>query len=180
MLSRILIPRGDRIGISRVLLPALLMAGFLTGGRVPPQPFLDKAPAGCRTDVAHPLEVRVVPTGPMRPGGVITAQVEITSRWHLDELTIRVTTPADVRLLSTPAANLGLLRAGEARSHGLTLIVPRGKARRVVQIRVEGMRDGVPITRGAVLNIVLEDEPYRIITTPDGRRVREVPARRIG
>lgn len=180
MLSHVPIARKNGLGVLLVLPAAVVMAVFLTGGQLHSRLSPEKVHPGCRTDVGHPLDVRVVPTSPIRPGGVVTAEVEITSRLHLDQLTVRVVPPGDVRLLSTPAANLGLLRAGEVRSHRITLIAPKGGARRVVQIRVEARHDGVPITRGATLNVAFEEEPHRIVTTPDGRRVREVSARRIG
>jgi hypothetical protein len=179
MLSRISVLGKGRVGILRVLLPVLLLAGFMTGGRIhqPPSRWKD---TGCRADVSFPLDLRVVPTSPVRPGALVTARIEVTSRLLLDDVRIRIVPPADIRVLSTPAASLGLLRAGEARSETLSLIAPPGTARRTVEIVVEGSVDGVPITRGAILNLALEDEPSRIVTTPDGRRIREVPARRIG
>ena len=60
------------------------------------------------------------------------------------------------------------------------MIAPRGNQRRVVQILVEGTLDGQTIIRGAALNLVFEEEPFRIKTTPEGREIREVQARRVG
>lgn len=168
-----------KFGFLRVLLPALVIAGLVTGGRVDQASDFPTV-QGCATDVSHPIQLQVSRLGDLRPGAVVTARVDVTSSIHLDEVTVRVKSPADVRLLSTPAADLGLVRAGEARSHTFSLVAPRGNSRRTVEILVEGRQDGVLISRGAVLNLSFEDEPSRIVTTPDGRRVREVRARKIG
>ncbi len=168
-----------KIGFMRVLLPAVVIAGLVTGGRVPHTPDFPEV-QGCATDVSHPIQIKITRLGDLRPGTVLTAQVEVTSRIHLDEVTVRVKSPADVTLLSTPAVELGLLRAGESRSYTFSVIAPRGNSRRTVEIIVEARQDGVLITRGGVLNLNFEPEPSRIVTAPGGRRVREVQARKIG
>ena len=162
-------------GFLRVLLPMLVLAGFVTGGR--PEMIRNSGPIlSCGSDLMHPLQVTVIPDGPIRPGAAVTASVRITSRRDLDAVRFAVQSPADVVLLSRPGRGLGRFRAGEVREEQISLIAHRGKGRRVVQILVEGEVDGLTVTRGAVLNLVFEDEPSRLVITPDGRQIHEVRA----
>jgi uncharacterized cupredoxin-like copper-binding protein len=98
----------------------------------------------------------------------------------LDDVTVRLVPAAGVSVLATPAADWGLVRAGEARHADLTVLPAPGAARRTVQVTVEGTADGTRLVTGAVLNLVMEPEPERTVTDPDGETVHEVPARRIG
>ena len=164
--------------VLRVLLPALAFAVLVTGGLPERAPSVTRDPS-CG-DLMHPLQVTVTPTAPVRPGAVVTASVEIAARVDLDGVTLRLASPADVTLLSNPGRGLGRFRAGDRRTETISVIAPRGAARRVVEVLVEGSVDGAVVTRGAVLNLVFEEEPSRIVTTPDGRQVREVRARRVG
>jgi hypothetical protein len=127
----------------------------------------------------HPLQVHVVPQGPVRPGAALSATVTVTSRRALDGVTLRVEAPSDVALLSAPSRGLGAFQAGEERSDVVTLIAPRGGPRRTVHILVTGTADGVPVSRGAVLNLALDEEPAREVAAPDGRTIREVRARKV-
>lgn len=167
--------------IRRALLPALVLipAGFVTGG---PGVSVPAAPAarGCGSDLMHPLQVQVVPQGPVRPGAAVSAAVSVTARRPLDGVVVRVIAPSDVALLSAPSRSLGALGAGANRNTVFTVIAPRGGPRRTVEVQVEGTRDGVPVVRRASLNLALEDEPARTVTAPDGRSIREVRARRTG
>jgi hypothetical protein len=163
-----------------ILAGAVFLIAVTAGPRSESPPPVSKESPACLADISYPIQVNVVPQGPVRPGATVSARIEVTADRFLDEVSIRVTPPAGVRLLSTPAWNLGLMRAGEARARTLQVVVPADGARRTVDILVEASRDGFRLTRGAVLNLVSEEEPAREVETPDGRRVREVVARRIG
>ena len=172
----IVLGRG-RDGFMRVLLLALFLAGFLTGGgldfsTVKPQ-------TDCGSDVVHPFSLEVVPLNPIRPGAPVTARIVVETRVSLDEVTVRIRTPRDLTLLSAPASNWGRMRAAESRQEEFTLIVPRGGPRRTVEVTVEGMMDGFLIRRGTVLNLAVSQESFRLVTTADGRKIREVPARKL-
>lgn len=167
--------------IRRALLSALILipAGWVTGGPVPHAPRPPHV-RSCAADLMSPLQVRVVPQGPVRPGAAVSATVTVTARRSLDGVVLRVSAPSDVGLLSAVSRGLGAVRAGERRSEVVTVIAPRGGARRLVMIRLEGTVDGVPVSAGAALNLAPQPEPVREVTAPDGRTVREVRARRIG
>jgi hypothetical protein len=167
-----------RVGARWFLLPAVLIAG-LAGGRPDGTPAFQPA-RDCGTDVGLPIEVSAVVNGPLRPGSLASAEVEITALRSLDEVRLTVKTPQDLRLLSVPPGRLGALGKGKRHRASLTFMTPPGRERRTVEIVVEGEVDGLSIRRGTVLNLAYDQEPHRTVTTPDGRRVREVAARRIG
>jgi len=164
--------------MASVLIPAAALAVLLHGDRAP-----DPVPARAvrdAADVAFPFDVRVTPLDPLRPGRRLRARVEVISRRLLDEVTVSVPRPGPVSPVDNPGARLGLLRAGEMRSAVVTITLPPGRDRRTVDFQVRGEIDGLPLVRGASLNLVYEPEPSRIVVAPDGRRIHEVPARRIG
>ncbi len=134
----------------------------------------------CAADLAFPFDVRVVPLDPLRPGKALRARVEVTSRRLLDRVTVTVPAPGPVGPVENPGGGLGPMRAGEVRSTVVTVTLPPGRARRTVDFQVRAEIDGWPVVRGASLNLVFDAEPSRSVTAPDGRRIREVAARRIG
>lgn len=150
----------------------------LLGGAPGTEPPVAKE-TGCLVDVGHPLDLRVVPLGPVTPGATVNARVEFESRVPLDGVTLDVIPPPGVTVLSRPRNRVGTLAAGAAREETLTLIAPRGPGRSTVEVRVEGFADGTRITRGAVLNLVFQEEPGRVVTAPDGTRIHEVRAKRV-
>jgi hypothetical protein len=169
-----------------VLVPFFLVLPlFLSGGREGPapgeaRPVRAASGEGCAVDVGAPLEVSVEAVGPVRPGLPVQARVTVTARVLFDAVELRVLPPAGVTVLSTPAAELGLLRAGEARETAFTVVPGGGAPRRTVEVRVEGTVDGQRLAAGTVLNLVFEDEPRRVVMDAGGETVIEVPARRIG
>ena len=169
--------RRGRDGFMRVLILALFLAGSVTGGgldfsTVRPQ-------VNCGSDVVHPFTLEVVPLTPIRPGAPVTARIVFESRVPLDEVSLRIQTPRDLTLLSAPASDWGRMRAAESRQAEFTVIVPRSGPRRTVEVTVEGKLDGSLIRRGAILNLAGSQEPFRLVTTADGRKIREVPARKL-
>jgi hypothetical protein len=165
--------------LAKIALPSVLLAVAAAGGEPRPAPVVPP-PVGCAADLSYPLQVSVVPLGAVRGDSPVAARIEVSSRIPLDDVTVRVVPDAGVRVLATPAADLGLVRAGEARGTDFTVLPAAGAPRRTVEVMVEGTADGVRITGGAVLNLVFEPEPDRLVTDPDGETVHEVPARRIG
>jgi hypothetical protein len=133
----------------------------------------------CAADLSFPLDVSVTPTGAVRAGTPVAARVEVVSRRLFDDVRIRVVPSAGVSVLATPAAELGLIRAGEARETTFTVLPAGGAARRTVEVVVDAYDDGQRLTTGAVLNLVFEEEPWRTVEDADGTPVIEVPARRI-
>jgi hypothetical protein len=134
----------------------------------------------CSREVSHPLSVRLEPLSPPTPGAALTARVEVTAHRLVDDVEILVRPPAGVSVLAGQSARLGLLRADTPASVTFTIQLPPDETRRTVDVLVRGHVDGSPVMRGATLNLNFREEPSRLVIRPDGRRVREVPARRIG
>jgi hypothetical protein len=172
--------RPDRFRLTILIVSILLLAAsFAALSRRAPDP----APArGLHdaADVAFPFDVRVVPLDPLHPGRALRARVEVTSRRLLDDVTVTVPAPGPVGPVENPGGHLGSMRAGDVRSTVVVLTLPPGRTRRTVDFRVTANIDGWPVVRGASLNVVYEREPSRIVIAPDGRRIHEVTARRIG
>jgi hypothetical protein len=162
------------------LLPGCLLAVLVPGSA--PAPVSPPWPpaTGCAADVGIPLHLRLLPEGTMRPGAPLGVRLEVVADRPVDDLRVGVRAPAAVRVLASPASRWGQARAREVRSGSMTLLVPADGRRRTVDVVVEGTVNGVRLRRGASLNLLPGREPFRIVTEPDGRRVREVKARRIG
>ncbi len=157
----------------------LLIAALASLPRRPPVPEPSRS-LDCAADLAFPFDVRVVPLDPLRPGKALRARVEVTSRRLLDRVAVTLPGPGSVGPVENPGGRLGLMRAGEMRSAVVTVTLPPGRVRRTLDFRVQAEIDGWPVVRGASLNLVYDAEPSRVVTAPGGRRIREVPARRIG
>jgi len=134
----------------------------------------------CTADVEAPLRIEVVREDPIRPGRSLGARVEVTTVRDVDGVTVRYRPQPGIGLVSAPTWAPGRMRKGETRVDRLTVTAPSDRRRRTLEVEVEYFVDGVRFTRGAILNVVFEAEASRIVTTPDGRRIREVAARRIG
>ena len=158
-----------------LLIPIVLSGAASDGGEIP-LPLME----GCRAEISYPIDIRIVPMGTPKPGGVLSARIAVSARQHLDGLQIRVEPSPEVQVLTSRHKTLGILGVGEERQEDITLLLPRGNDRRTVTVVAEAMIDGYRLSRSAVLNLVFEPEPFRLVTTPDGRRIREVPARRVG
>lgn len=155
----------------------LLILGAAPASAPPPDPVRRSV---CTADPQTPLRVEVEREDPVRPGLPVGATVRLTAARVLDGVTVRYRPQAGVNLASPAAWNPGRLRRGEVQSERFTVIAPSDRRRRTVEVEVEYSVDGVRFTQGAALNLVFEEEPSRVVTTPDGRRVREVAARRVG
>jgi len=134
----------------------------------------------CTSDLEGPLRVQVEREDAVRPGLPVRARVLLTAARSVDQVEVRYLPQPGVGMSSKGAWNPGRLRAGEARSDRLTVTAPSDRTRRTVEVQVQYSVDGIRYTQGAVLNLVFEEEASRTVTTPDGRRVHEVAARRIG
>jgi len=135
---------------------------------------------GCPADVSHPIRLRVTPLDPARPGAVARARIEFESRMLLDDVRMIVTPMPGLSLESARERGVGLLSAGDRRLEMLAVRLPMDAARRTVQVTVAGTSDGFPISRSTVWNLTPGGgEPSRVVTTADGRRIREVAGRRI-
>jgi hypothetical protein len=136
---------------------------------------------GCAADIAYPLELRVIALDDAAPGAQVTARIEVDARSDFEAVHVRVDSPPAVKTLTASAIEFGALRGGETRNANLTVELPAGTARQTVPIVAEAWHDGVRITRTTILNLLPGGgEPSRTVTRPDGRRIREVAAGRIG
>ncbi len=120
-----------------LLASASLLA--LSGPRPDPGPAGARPPADCGPDLAFPLGVRVVPVGGIRPGAPATARVEVTARRRLDDVVIEVPVPPGLSRLTPARIALGALAAGDRRDGDITLLLPPGRSRRTVDVRVRGL-----------------------------------------
>ncbi len=173
-----------RAGPAPALLLVLILAPApLPRTAAPPRPAAwagTTVPApvpACREDVSPPLEARAVVLDPLAPGARVRVRLEVTAHRLIDG--VRIEVPGGAVRARVPEPALGLLRRGETRSQILILILPHDRLRRTVDLRVSGDVDGLPVTRGATVNLDFDPEPSRLVTAPDGRRIREVPATRI-
>jgi hypothetical protein len=186
---RLPIPRGLAGSIRLWVLFPVLVAGFLgilavRGKPAPPRAAKESAAGlserrGCLTDISYPIQIMVTALDPIRPGMSIRARVEVLSRMALDDVRIRLAPAPGVGLVGLPDAALGRMQAGENRVHEFTVVTPLGRTRRTVEVRVEGIQDGVVWSTATTLNLLFDEEPSRLVTAPDGTGILEVPARRI-
>lgn len=162
------------------LIPGCLLAALVPGSAPSPPPPPWTASTGCAVDIGLPLHLRLLPDGEMRPGRALGVRLEVVADRPVDDLEVRVEAPAGVRILAAPPPHWGQARAREVRTGAMTVLVPGDGKRRTVDVVVEATVAGVRIRRGTSLNLVPGQEPFREITEPGGRRIREVRARRIG
>ena len=136
---------------------------------------------GCATDISHPLDIRVTALDLAAPGGVVNARIDVEARADFEDVRVQIASPTAVKALTATSIEFGRLRQGEAQSSSFAVELPNSTQRRTVAVTAEAWSDGVRITRTTILNLLPGGgEPSRTVTAPDGRRVREVEARRIG
>jgi hypothetical protein len=129
----------------------------------------------CTVDVSYPIEVRIVPSGSAKPGGLVSADIEIEARRLIDDVRVTVDAAPGIDLLSARTVALGTLGAWEPSRAPLSIRLPGDTRRRTVTVRVDASVDGVPFSRLAVWNLLPDGgEVSRVVVTADGRSVREV------
>ena len=135
---------------------------------------------GCGA-VDHPLRVNVVPLDPIVRGGVLRARVDVTASIDLDEVTVSLVETGGVSPVGALSRSLGRVGADAPASARFDLALPAQGRRFFLEFRVRGQGPAGTLTRGAVLNLLPDGslETARQVVAPDGRRLREVEARRI-
>jgi hypothetical protein len=161
------------------LLGAFVLLFLGVGPHTAPPP-VSPARSICTADVEAPLRIDVVREDPVRPGRSLGARVEVTTARDVDGVTVRYRPQPGIGLVSAPTWAPGRMRKGETRVGRLQVTAPPDRHRRTLEVEVEYFVDGIRFTGGAILNLVFEEEASRTVTTSDGRRIREVAARRIG
>lgn len=168
------------------LLGSLLGFTALSGHEPAPQtvtPFceelgcVDRAnlDGGCAADISYPIQLIVEPRQSAVPGGVVEADIRLESRMQLDNVKITIEPTPGLALIATPIDAIGNMAGGDVHLDRIAVQLPNDKKRRMVTIHAEGMTDGFVLKRTAVLNLLPGGgEAFRIVETPDGRRVREV------
>lgn len=162
------------------LVPGCLLAVLLPGSPPAPSSPPWSPETGCAVDIGMPLRVRLLPDGEMHPGAALGVRMEVMADVPVDDLDVRIQAPAAVRVLAAPSPHWGSARAREVRTGSMTVLLPTDGRRRTVDVVVEATVNGVHLQRGASLNLMPGREPFREITEPGGRKIREVRARRIG
>ena len=133
------------------------------------------------TDISYPLDLQVTALDAAQPGGVVTARIDLEARAAFEDVRVQIASPPEVKTLTATAIEFGSLRRGETQSSTFAVELPISTQRRTVSVTAEAWSDGVRITRTTILNLLPGGgEPARTVTTPDGRRIREVEARRVG
>jgi hypothetical protein len=129
--------------------------------------------------ILYPIELRALAESPVYPGATVDARIEVESRLALADVSLCIKPPPSVDLLTPAQLSLGRLAADEMRTETLRLRLPQSTERRTVEVTVSGWTDSFELTRSAILNLLPGGpEPSRLVTRPDGQRVREVFARR--
>jgi len=161
-----------------------LLAFAAPGGAAPPGAVpapASRAPVLCTASVMHPIQVSVVALDPVRRGGDLRLRVSASSRLELGRAQVRMLSDGGAPRRGASALALGALAPGQAGSGTFTVNVPRSGNRFYVQFEVSADGPQGRLTRGACYNL-LPDGPLesgRVVSTPEGRRVMEVAARRI-
>jgi hypothetical protein len=164
------------------LLGPLAVGACLLGVAPPADPEDPPAIAAdrlCAADAQHPLRIDLVPAGAPRPGERWSVRVRVSAQRLVDDVSLDVRPSAGVTLETPVRESLGLLHSGGVNERVLTFRLPADRTRRTVDIVAVGHIDGMPVARGATLNVNYDPEPSRLVVTADGRRIREVQARRV-
>ena len=131
----------------------------------------------------YPIQLRVTALDPIAHGAVVRFAVTATSTIGIESATARLVTATGGATNNGPTSiALGALRPGvEARSV-FSITLPPAGTRQYLEFWVSGQGTRGTMARGACYN-VLPDGPLearRLVTTPQGARLTEVAAGRIG
>jgi hypothetical protein len=130
--------------------------------------------------VFYPIELTIDPAGQAVAGEIALATIRVRTRRPIGALEIRYLPSPGLTWLSVPYEAIERLSPGQELVRDVTVRLPAGLARRIVEVKVRGWIDGYPMERSAVWNLDPRGpEPSLEVIRPDGSRVREVAARRI-
>ncbi len=112
--------------------------------------------------VAPPAELTLT-LGPLslRPGAEVTASLTVRSRHALRDVVIQWSTEGAAAPAGTPAVTLGDLSAGELRTLGLRVRLPRA-GHGLVAAELSATLDGAPFGQRADLYLLIDDDTVRV------------------
>ncbi len=173
---------GQGLALVLAVLTLAVAVPLVQGSRAPlasSPPAVEARPVICTVDVNYPLEVQVVPLGPVTPGSRVQARIDVSATTPIDDIQVAIKGDPGVRIQQGTFA-LGTAAVDRAPSMGFSVDVPTDATAKSVTITVQGHSDGFPVQRTLVWNLALHGGEVReTVVTADGRSIHQVQGRTI-